>query len=86
MLCRVFRISCIILNVLLFLPMNLLAADLDLKPSLALSARYDDNIDFSRTDPIDDYSSIIQPIIILDYQTERSRLSAGADVSFVNYL
>ncbi len=59
---------------------------LALKTSLGITGRYDDNVEFSRTDQIEDYSSIIEPNFVLDYQTERTRTQLGGKVGFFNYL
>ncbi len=72
--------------VLLLLPLDSEGRDLTLNTNLSLAGRYDDNVLFSRTEPIDDYSSIVRPELNLDYQTEQTKLNIGADVQFLNYL
>jgi hypothetical protein len=67
-------------------PLNLHAGETTLSPALSLGARYDNNILFRRTDPIDDYSSIVHPSLALNYKTERTDLGLGADIRFINYL
>jgi opacity protein-like surface antigen len=76
----------LLLCVFLALPSNSEGRDLTLNSELLISGRYDDNVFFSRTDPLDDYSSIVNPILFLDYLTELTNLKVGADVRFVNYL
>jgi hypothetical protein len=72
--------------VFLALPLDSEGRDLTLNTNLSISGRYDDNVTFARTDPLGDYSSIVNPTLNLDYQTEQSKLNVGADVSFLNYL
>lgn len=71
---------------LLLLPSPVEGRQLTLKTSLGVTGRYDDNVEFSRTEQIEDYSSIIEPNFVLDYQTERTRTQLGGKVGFFNYL
>jgi hypothetical protein len=81
-----FSIGLLVLCVFLVLPSDSDGRDLTLNSTLAVSGRYDDNVLFSRTDVIEDYMSIINPVLSLDYLSEQTELKLGADVSFINYL
>lgn len=83
--CR-FLFSSLVLWSVILTPLNLHAGETTLSPVLSLGARYDNNVLFSRTDPIDDYSSVVHPSLGLNYKTERIDLGLGADIEFVNYL
>lgn len=81
-----FSIGLLLLCVFLAMPSDSDGRDLTLNSTLAVSGRYDDNVLFSRIDVIDDYMSIINPMLSLDYLSEQTKLQLGADVSFINYL
>ncbi len=74
------------LCVFLALPTDSEGRDLTLDTYLLIYGSYDDNVLFARTEPFDDYSSTINPHMDLDYLTELTKLKAGADVRFLNYL
>lgn len=81
-----FSIGLLLLCVFLVLPSDSDGRDLTLNSTLAVSGRYDDNVLFARSDVIDDYMSIINPVLSLDYLSEQTKLQLGADVRFINYL
>jgi hypothetical protein len=81
-----FSIGLLLLCVFLVLPSDSDGRDLTLNSTLAVSGRYDDNVLFSRVDVIEDYMSIINPVLSLDYLSEQTKLQLGADVSANYYL
>lgn len=79
-------ICCLVALILFALPLDMRASETTLTPQLLIGGRYDNNVLFERTNPIDDYSSVVQPALLLDYKTELSNIDLGADLHFVNYL
>jgi predicted porin len=77
---------CLAAFILFALPLDMHAGETTLTPQLSIGGRYDNNVLFERTDPIDDYSSVVQPALNLKYKTELSKFELGVDGQFVNYL
>ena len=71
---------------LLALPLNSEAREFLINPELAIAGHYDDNVAFTSTEPDDDYASIINPALELEYVTEQTNLKPGGDLLFFNYL
>jgi hypothetical protein len=79
-------ICCLAAFILFALPVDMRAGENTLTPQLFIGGRYDNNVLFERTNPIDDYSSVVRPALEFNHKTERSNLDIGADMHFVNYL
>lgn len=79
-------ICCLAALILFALPLDMRAGETTLTPQLSIGGRYDNNLLFERIDPIDDYSSVVQPALELNHKTELSNIDLGADLHFINYL
>ena len=55
------------------------------EPSVTLVSTIDDNIQFSRTEPVDDFIITLEPALRFDYNQELTRLSTKASVYFRRY-
>ncbi len=62
------------------------AADVTLTPSLGLRGEHNDNIDFSRTNKLDDYLVAVSPGLKLDYATPSFGLTGSAGVNVLRYM
>ena len=62
-----------------------LQADTKWTPSVDLTGTYNDNIQFTRTDPVDDYVYTLQPKLKVDYQQELTAIEAAGDVTIRRY-
>ncbi len=60
-------------------------ADTRWTPSIGVSATHDDNIQFVRSDPVDDYVYAIEPVLKLDYGQELTQFSAEGRVLIRRY-
>ena len=67
-------------------PCPALARDITFVPSIDLRGEYSDNIDLSRTDERSDFFFTTNPAFTADYRTDLYNVSAGASISFLNYL
>lgn len=67
-------------------PGLLIAGEISMVPKVKIAGLYDDNVFFSNTDPVDDYTSIISPGLTFDYDSEISNLGADFRVDIYNYL
>jgi len=63
-----------------------IAGDVELEPMLKVTGGYDDNIDFSEKDKIDDFGFSIRPAVVLGYGTELVKLKVVGDVDYLFYL
>ena len=70
---------------LLFLPASSIGGTWTLLPALGVSGQYEDNVYFTATDKVSDYSSIVAPSLNIDYYTERSKLRGSGDLQIINY-
>jgi hypothetical protein len=79
--------SCLALLIVLLAisPFLTFAADVTLTPSLGLRGEYNDNIDFSRVNKLDDYIGTVSPALSLDVATPRFTLGATAGVDVIRY-
>ncbi|MBW1801873.1 MAG: outer membrane beta-barrel protein [Deltaproteobacteria bacterium] len=68
------------------LPCPALARDITIVPSIDLRGEYNDNINYSRTDEQSDFLFTTKPAITADYRTDVYSVSAGASISFLNYV
>jgi len=55
-------------------------------PMIDLEGVYDDNVDFARSETKDDYIYIISPALQLNYNYERTKISARGGVDFRRYV
>ena len=62
-----------------------LHADILWTPALSLTGVYDDNIQFNRTNPEDDFIYEIEPELRFDYNQERTQINADGKVIFRRY-
>lgn len=62
------------------------AGEINVKPTLRLSGGYDDNIDFSENDKIDDFGFSLRPAVVLGYGTELIKIEVTADLDYLFYL
>ena len=56
------------------------------EPRLMVSGGYDDNIDFSENDKIDDFGVSVRPSLTLGYGTQLLKLQVTADIDYLMYL
>lgn len=75
----------ILLIVLIFQWKPAHTAEVTLNPSLNFRGEYNDNIDFSRSNRLDDYVGIISPGLTFGYATERGNVEAKAIVDVIRY-
>ncbi|MBN2514842.1 MAG: hypothetical protein JXC33_02290, partial [Deltaproteobacteria bacterium] len=64
---------------------NAFAADVTLTPSLGIRGEYNDNIDFSRVNKLDDYIGTVSPALSLNVATPRFTFGATAGVDVIRY-
>ena len=61
------------------------ARDLTIVPELELRVEYDDNLDFSPKNEIDDFAGNAIPGLTLDYKTEVLEGSLFGELDFLKY-
>jgi opacity protein-like surface antigen len=61
------------------------SADVMLIPSVNVKGEYNDNIDFSRTNKLDDYTGIVSPALTLNYATDRLNMNARTAFDIIGY-
>lgn len=61
------------------------SADVTITPSISLRGEYDDNIDFSRTNKLDDYAGTVSPALSFDYITDRFTMQGRTLFGIVRY-
>lgn len=62
------------------------ASEILVEPRLSVSGGYDDNIDFSENDKIDDFGFSLRPAVVLGYGTELIKLEVTAELDYLFYL
>jgi len=62
-----------------------ISAETKLTPGLSVRETYDDNIDFTQRNKIDDYITTITPSLDINRQGEKSRIGASASASVIRY-
>ena len=62
------------------------AGEILVEPRLRVSGGYDDNIDFSENDKIDDFGVSVRPSLVLGYGTELLKYRIIADIDYLMYL
>lgn len=62
------------------------AGEILVEPRLRVSGGYDDNIDFSENDKIDDFGFSLRPAVVLGYGTELIIIEVTADLDYLFYL
>jgi len=79
--------SCLALLIVLLTisPFLTFAADVTFTPSLGIRGEYNDNIDFSRVNKLDDYIGTLSPELSLDVATPRFTFGATAGVDVIRY-
>jgi len=77
--------SLIIIVVLLSCAEAVYSADITITPSIGIRGEYDDNIDFSRTNELDDYVGTLSPALSFDYATDRLHMGGQALFGIVRY-
>lgn len=61
------------------------SADVTVTPSISLRGEYDDNIDFTRTNRLDDYAGTVSPGLSFDYITNRLTMQGRTLFGIVRY-
>lgn len=61
------------------------SADVTITPSISLRGEYDDNVDFSRTNKVDDYAGTVSPALSIDYVTDRFTMRGQTLFGIVRY-
>jgi hypothetical protein len=62
------------------------ASEITAEPMLKVSGGYDDNINFSENDKIDDFGVSVRPALNLGYGTELLKLQVFADIDYLFYI
>jgi hypothetical protein len=77
--------SLIIIAALFLCAGTVYSADVTITPSISLRGEYDDNIDFSRTNKLDDYAGTVSPALSFDYITDRFTMQGRTLFGIVRY-
>jgi len=77
--------SLIIIAVLFLCAGTVYSADITITPSISLRGEYDDNIDFSRTNKLNDYAGTVSPALSFDYATDRLTMQGRTLFGIIRY-
>ncbi len=61
------------------------SAEITVTPSVGLKGEYNDNVDFTETDRIDDYVGTVSPAVNFNYAVDRFSLTSQAGGDFIFY-
>lgn len=79
------QFSLIIIVVSLFCAGAVYSADITITPSISIRSEYDDNIEFSRTNRLDDYAGTVTPSLSLDFATDRFNMQERSLIGIIRY-